>query len=144
MRIFCTSRISWKRISDWLPIVFHFGTENLEEQFKKTPCIRRTPGWLPASPTHYCWQSLYLAVRICRRYCCYCILHFAVCRYVLFGTLLNIYIHHQAGFICGAKHISEGKARSNVLVCQKIAGGTLPSTRRKDGLEQNLFLQISQ
>ena len=27
-RIFCTSRISWNRFSDWLPIVFHFGTEN--------------------------------------------------------------------------------------------------------------------
>ena len=26
MRIFCTSRISWNRISDWLPTVFHFGT----------------------------------------------------------------------------------------------------------------------
>ena len=34
-RIFCTSRISWSRISDWMPIVFHFGTENWEEQFKK-------------------------------------------------------------------------------------------------------------
>ena len=29
-RIFCTSRISWNRISDWLSIVFHFGTENWE------------------------------------------------------------------------------------------------------------------
>ena len=38
-RIFCTSRISWKRISDWLPNVFHFGTENWEEQLKKAPCI---------------------------------------------------------------------------------------------------------
>ena len=36
-RIFCTSRISWNRISDWLPIVFHFGTENWEEQLKKHP-----------------------------------------------------------------------------------------------------------
>ena len=36
MRIFCTSRISWKGISDWLPIVFHFGTENWEEQLKKS------------------------------------------------------------------------------------------------------------
>ena len=34
-RIFCTSRISWNRISDWLPIIFHFGTENWEEQLKK-------------------------------------------------------------------------------------------------------------
>ena len=41
-RIFCTSRISWNRISDWLPIVFHFGTENWEEQFKKPPCISYT------------------------------------------------------------------------------------------------------
>ena len=24
---------------DWLPIVFHFGTENREEQLKKAPCI---------------------------------------------------------------------------------------------------------
>ena len=39
MRIFFTSRISWNRISDWLPVVFHFGTENWEEQLKKTPCI---------------------------------------------------------------------------------------------------------
>ena len=30
-RIFCASRITWNRISDWLPIVFHFGTENWEE-----------------------------------------------------------------------------------------------------------------
>ena len=36
-RIFCTSKISWNRISDWLPIVFHFGTENWEEQLKKHP-----------------------------------------------------------------------------------------------------------
>ena len=35
--IFCTSRISWKIISDWLPNVFLFGTENWEEQFKKHP-----------------------------------------------------------------------------------------------------------
>ena len=34
MRIFCTLKISWNRISDWLPIVFHFGTENWEEQLK--------------------------------------------------------------------------------------------------------------
>ena len=33
--LLCTSRISWNRISDWLPIVFHFGTENWEEQLKK-------------------------------------------------------------------------------------------------------------
>ena len=32
IRIFSSSRISWNRISDWLPIVFHFGTENWEEQ----------------------------------------------------------------------------------------------------------------
>ena len=36
-QIFCTSRISQNRISDWLPIVFHFGTENWEEQLKKHP-----------------------------------------------------------------------------------------------------------
>ena len=36
-RIFCTSRISWNRISDWLSIVFHFGTENWEEQLKNHP-----------------------------------------------------------------------------------------------------------
>ena len=38
MRIFFTLRNSWNRISDWVPIVFHFGTENWEEQLKKTPC----------------------------------------------------------------------------------------------------------
>ena len=37
MRIFCTLRILWNGISDWLPIVFHFGTENWEEQLKKSP-----------------------------------------------------------------------------------------------------------
>ena len=37
-RIFCTSGISWNRVSDWLPIVFHFGSENWEEQLKKPPC----------------------------------------------------------------------------------------------------------
>ena len=36
-RIFCTSKISWNRISDWLPIVFHFGTENWADQSKKHP-----------------------------------------------------------------------------------------------------------
>ena len=30
-------RILWNRISDWLPIAFHFGTENWEEQLKKSP-----------------------------------------------------------------------------------------------------------
>ena len=33
---FFTSRISWNRMSDWLPIIFHFGTENWEEQLKKS------------------------------------------------------------------------------------------------------------
>ena len=37
MRIFCTSKISWNRISDWLPVVFHFGTESWEEQLKNHP-----------------------------------------------------------------------------------------------------------
>ena len=32
-------RITRKRISDWLPIVFHFGTEDRDEQLKKAPCI---------------------------------------------------------------------------------------------------------
>ena len=41
-RIFCTSRISWNRISDWLSIVFHFGTENWEGQLKEPPCITGT------------------------------------------------------------------------------------------------------
>ena len=41
MRIFCTLRISWNRISDWLSIVFHFGTENWADQLKKTPCTYR-------------------------------------------------------------------------------------------------------
>jgi hypothetical protein len=41
--VFCTLRISWNRISDWLPIVFHFGTENWEEQLKKAPCIYDNP-----------------------------------------------------------------------------------------------------
>ena len=41
MRIFCTSRISWNRISDWLPIVFHFGTENWADQSKKPPCTTK-------------------------------------------------------------------------------------------------------
>ena len=36
-RIFCTSRISWNRVSDWLPIVFHFSTENWERPLKKHP-----------------------------------------------------------------------------------------------------------
>ena len=38
-RIICTSRISWNRTSDWLPIIFHFGTEILEEQLEKAPCM---------------------------------------------------------------------------------------------------------
>ena len=38
MRIFCTSRISWNRIFDWLPSVFHFGTGNWADQSKKPPC----------------------------------------------------------------------------------------------------------
>ena len=44
-RISCTARISWNIISDWLPIVFHFGTENWEEQLKKASCrFLLTPG----------------------------------------------------------------------------------------------------
>ena len=43
MRIFRTLRISWNRISDWLPIVFHFGTENWEEQLKKTTLYLKQP-----------------------------------------------------------------------------------------------------
>ena len=38
-RIFCTLKISSNIISDWLLIVFHFGTENWEKQLKKTPCM---------------------------------------------------------------------------------------------------------
>ena len=34
-RIFCTSKISWNKISDWLPIIFDFGSVNWEEQLKK-------------------------------------------------------------------------------------------------------------
>ena len=41
-RIFCKSKISWNRISDWLSIVFHFGTENWEGQLKEPPCITGT------------------------------------------------------------------------------------------------------
>ena len=29
-----------EQVSDWLPIVFHFGTENWEEQLKKHPVYR--------------------------------------------------------------------------------------------------------
>ena len=39
MRIFFTLKISWKSSPGWLQLVFHFGTENREEQLKKTPCI---------------------------------------------------------------------------------------------------------
>ena len=39
MRIFCTLRISWNRVSDFLSTVFHFGTENKADQLKKPPCI---------------------------------------------------------------------------------------------------------
>ena len=38
-RIFCRSKIYWNRISHWLPIIFHFGTENWEEQLKKHPVV---------------------------------------------------------------------------------------------------------
>ena len=41
-RIFCTSKISWHRISDWLSIVFHFGTGNWKGQLKEPPCITGT------------------------------------------------------------------------------------------------------
>ena len=36
---FFTWKISWKRSPGWLQLVFHFGTENQEEQLKKAPCI---------------------------------------------------------------------------------------------------------
>ena len=36
----------WNRISDWLPIVFHFGTENWEEQLKNPPCISEEPNMI--------------------------------------------------------------------------------------------------
>ena len=38
-RIFCTSRISWNRMSDWLPIVFSFWYWKLGGTVKKTPCM---------------------------------------------------------------------------------------------------------
>ena len=39
MRIFCTLRISWNKISDWPPIIFQFGSKNWDEQFEKPPCM---------------------------------------------------------------------------------------------------------
>ena len=39
MGIFFTWRILWNRISDSVPIVFHFGTENWEEQLIKHPVV---------------------------------------------------------------------------------------------------------
>ena len=38
-RSFFTLKISWKSSPGWLQLVFHFGTENREEQLKKPPCI---------------------------------------------------------------------------------------------------------
>ena len=62
MRIFCSSRISWIRISDWLPISFHFGTENLNEQLKIPPCtnLKDTAGQ-SASPS-VLHPSLYFGI----------------------------------------------------------------------------------
>ena len=57
-RIFCTSRISWNRISDWLPIVFNFDTENWEEEFKKPPSITLQ---IEATDTLYVYTSLRLS-----------------------------------------------------------------------------------
>ena len=39
---FFTLKISWKSSPGWLQLVFHFGTENWEEQLKKAPCIYTT------------------------------------------------------------------------------------------------------
>ena len=36
---FFTLKISWTSNPDWLQLVFHFGTENREEQSKEAPCI---------------------------------------------------------------------------------------------------------
>ena len=33
--------ISWNKIFHWLQVVFHFGTENWEEQLKKPPCNKQ-------------------------------------------------------------------------------------------------------
>ena len=38
MRSFFTLKISWKSSPGWLQIVFHFGTQNREEQLKKAHC----------------------------------------------------------------------------------------------------------
>ena len=40
-RSFFRLKISWKASPGWLQLVFHFGTENREEQLKKAPCICR-------------------------------------------------------------------------------------------------------
>ena len=61
------SRISWNRISDRLPIVFHCGTENWEEQLKKTPCISIL--WLHFDKSmlrqHTRYQCLIVAIVLC-------------------------------------------------------------------------------
>ena len=42
--------VTWNRISDWLPIVFHFGTENWEEQLKKNTL------YIDSQSYHYIFQ----------------------------------------------------------------------------------------
>ena len=40
-----------KSSSVWLPVVFHYGTENREEQIKKTPCrSNKRPIYLKECP----------------------------------------------------------------------------------------------
>ena len=64
--------------------------------------------------------------------------------YSLGHCLTFIFTTRQVLFVGQSTLVRETPGRSNVLMCQKIARGTPPSTRRKEGLEQNLFLQIIQ
>ena len=67
-RIFCTSRISWNRTSDWLPIVFHFGIgrNNYKNhpvqsffQLDMTAVATKGDQWYKSSPRfHFLWIVL--------------------------------------------------------------------------------------
>ena len=112
MRIFCTLRISWIRISDWLPIVFHFGTENWKEQLKKHPVWGRTWGRSLTNAvsattlalellisTRTCWLLTHTEIRVFN--CDQCIKIFTRKSYLIKHSLsqAQMYEHKEPTFL---------------------------------------------
>ena len=100
-RIFCTSRISWNRISDWLSIVFHFGTENWEGQLKEPPCI---------TGTVRVFQTIFKCLH--------------------FDCLFLLCLHLQSLELCGSPSGFSGEL-SNVPPLCRVAGQSLKASKEE-------------